>query len=304
MDYVAEMRAFNRFYTRQIGVLDASHLHTSFSLGEARVIYEVATRGTISAAELARSLSLDPGYVSRTVARLRDEDVLALAPSPDDKRQTNISVSEAGRTAFAALDAGSNDAVTSLLAPVDPMRRAALVAAMQTIRAIMGDAVAAAPLLLRPHRIGELGWLTHRQGLLYHQQFGWNIEFEALIAGLYRDYELSPIVPPRGLWIAERQNTIVGSVFVTPSAGREGTAQLRMLYVEPEARGLGIGGMLVEQAISFARENGYGRMRLWTQSILASARKIYAAHDFVLLESGSHHSFGHDLVGEYWEREL
>jgi len=304
MDHIAEIRAFNRFYTRQIGVLDASHLHTRFSLGEARIIYEVATRKTTSAAELARSLSLDPAYVSRTVGRLRDDGLLALTANSNDRRQSDISVTEAGAAAFNTLDSGSNRAVAELLVETDPMRRAALVAAMQTIRAIMGDAVAAAPLLLRPHRIGELGWLIHRQGLLYNQQFGWNIEFEALIAGLYRDYEQMPAIPPKALWVAERQSAIVGSVFVTPSEGREGTAQLRMLYVEPEARGLGIGAMLVEQAIKFARDSGYRRMRLWTQSILTSARKIYAAHGFAVVESKPHHSFGHDLVGEDWEREL
>jgi DNA-binding MarR family transcriptional regulator/N-acetylglutamate synthase-like GNAT family acetyltransferase len=304
MDDIAEIRAFNRFYTRQIGVLDASHLQTRFSLGEARIIYEIATRGTISAADLARSLSLDPAYVSRTVARLKDDGLLALVPSHSDKRQTDISVTAAGRAAFETLDTGSNAAVASLVTGIDPMRRAAMVAAMQSVRAIMGDAVAAAPLLLRPHRIGELGWLVYRQGLLYHQQFGWNGEFEALIAGLYRDFEQSPATPPKALWIAERQNAIVGSVHVTPSDGRDGFAQLRMLYVEPEARGLGIGGMLVEQAIAFARHSNYRRMRLWTQSILTSARKIYGAHGFAMVESKPHHSFGQDLVGEYWEREL
>jgi GNAT superfamily N-acetyltransferase len=172
------------------------------------------------------------------------------------------------------------------------------------MRTIGSDAEPAAPVLLRPHRIGELGWLIHRQGLLYNQQFGWNIEFEALIAGLYGDFERAPQTPPKALWVAVQQNAIVGSVFVTASEGREGVAQLRMLYVEPEARGLGIGRMLVDQSVSFARDNGYRRMRLWTQSVLASARRIYASAGFVLVESQPHHSFGHDLVGEIWERDL
>jgi len=304
MDQIAEVRAFNRFYTRQIGVLDASHLNTRFSFGEARVIYEVATRKTISAAELARSLSLDPAYVSRTVGKLRDEGLLELVPSPTDKRQTDISVTAAGKDAFATLDAASSAAIGGLLAPVDPHRGTSLVAAMKTIRTVLGDAMPAAPLALRPHRIGELGWLIHRQGLLYNQQFGWNIEFEALIAGIYRDFELAPPKPPKDLWIAERNCAIVGSVFIVPSDGRPGTAQLRMLYVEPEARGLGIGRMLVDQSVSFARDNGYQRVRLWTQSVLKSARKIYAAAGFKLVESNSHHSFGVDLEGEIWELEL
>jgi GNAT superfamily N-acetyltransferase len=175
---------------------------------------------------------------------------------------------------------------------------------MRTIRAILGDAVEAAPLVLRPHRVGELGWLVHRQALMYNEQYGWNIEFEALIAGLYRDFEAAPTVPPKGLWVAERQGSIIGSVFVTPSADQEGSAQLRMLYVEPEARGLGIGRLLVDQVIRFARQSNYRTVRLWTQSVLASARKIYAAAGFQLVESAPHHSFGHDLIGETWELTL
>ena len=304
MDQLAEIRAFNRFYTRQIGVLDAGHLDTPYSLGEARLIYEVATRGTSSAAELARALALDPAAVSRTVSKLREQALLKLTPTPGDKRQTDISLTEAGIAAFRTLDSGTNTLIAGLLAAVDADRRPALVAAMKTIRTILGDAMPAAPLLLRPHRLGELGWLVHRQGLLYNQQHGWNIEFEALIAGLYRDFELMPPSPPKALWIAERNGAVMGSIYIVPSDGRPGTAQLRMLYVEPEARGLGIGRLLVEQAVRFSRDAGYARVRLWTQSILVPARKIYAAAGFKLVESSPHHSFGADLIGEHWELEL
>ncbi|MGN6100897.1 MAG: GNAT family N-acetyltransferase [Devosia sp.] len=159
-------------------------------------------------------------------------------------------------------------------------------------------------MLLRPHRVGELGWLIHRQAVIYNQQYGWNGEFETLIAKLYHDYETAPPAPPRALWIAERNGEVAGSIFATPSEGRPGTAQLRMLYVEPEARGIGLGRMLVDQCVRFARESGYRRVRLWTQSILVPARKIYAAAGFELVDTAPHHSFGVDRVGENWELEL
>lgn len=301
---IADVRVFSRFYTRQIGLLEEHFNNSRFSLPEGRMLYEIASRGRTTLAEIARSLGMDPGYASRLLHKLVAQELAALTPNPDDRRSNSIALTGEGDLAFAQLDAASNGAVADLLRPLDVTQRNALVAAMKTIRTILGDAMPAAPLVLRPHRLGELGWLVHRQGLLYNEQFGWNIEFEALIAGLYRDFELAPAKPPKALWIAERQNSIVGSVFVVPSEGREGTAQLRMLYVEPEARGLGIGRKLVDQVIAFSRENGYRRVRLWTQSVLQSARRIYAAAGFTLLASRPHHSFGKDLVGEDWELEL
>lgn len=303
-DAVSEIRAFNRFYTRQIGALDEHIGRSRFSLPEARLLYEIAQRGHTTGAELSRALGVDPAYVSRLLQKFLGEELLLLSPSASDRRSNQIALSGDGDKAFAELDDASEAAVAELLTPLQPSQRAALVAAMRSIRIMLGDAVEAAPLVLRPHRVGELGWLVHRQALIYNEQYGWSIEFEALIAGLYRDFELAPAAPPRALWIAERQGTIVGSVFVTPSAGHEGSAQLRMLYVEPEARGFGIGRLLVDQVIRFARQSNYRSVRLWTQSVLVSARKIYAAAGFQLVESADHHSFGHDLVGEIWELEL
>ncbi len=175
---------------------------------------------------------------------------------------------------------------------------------MRTIRRLLGDTLPSSPVVLRPHRLGELGWLIHRQAVLYNEQFGWNAEFETLIARIYHEYEAAEDDPPKALWVADRNGAVAGSVFVTPNAKLRGTAQLRMLYVEPEARGLGLGTQLVAQAVDFGRRSGYARMRLWTQSVLVSARHIYAAAGFTLVESGPHHSFGKDLVGEYWERAL
>jgi DNA-binding MarR family transcriptional regulator/GNAT superfamily N-acetyltransferase len=303
-DAVSEIRAFNRFYTRQIGVLDEHVSRSRFSLPEARLLYEIAQRGHTTGAELSRVLGVDPAYVSRLLQKFLGEELVVLSPSVGDRRSNQIALSRDGDRAFAELNEASEAVVAELLRPLQASQRAALVAAMRTIRAILGDAVEAAPLVLRPHRVGELGWLVHRQALIYNEQYGWNIEFEALIAGLYRDFEAAPTVPPKGLWVAERQGSIIGSVFVTPSADQEGSAQLRMLYVEPEARGLGIGRLLVDQVIRFARQSNYRTVRLWTQSVLASARKIYAAAGFQLVESAPHHSFGHDLIGETWELTL
>ena len=304
MDAIAEVRRFSRFYTREVGALDTGHLESPYSLTEARLIYEVATRGETQAAEVARAMGVDPAQLSRVVARLKDAGILELSPSVRDRRQQDITLSAAGREAFANLDAATIARIESLLAPLDAAQRATLVSAMVKVRTLLGDGVAAAPLLLRPHRVGELGWLIQRQGLLYNQQYGWNIEFEALIAKLYHDFEMAPASPPKALWVAERNGAVVGSIFAMPSEGRPGTAQLRMLYVEPEARGLGIGRMLVDQCVRFARDNGYRRVRLWTQSILTPARKIYTAAGFRLVDSAPHHSFGVDLVGENWELEL
>ncbi|HEV7277215.1 MAG TPA: GNAT family N-acetyltransferase [Devosiaceae bacterium] len=303
-DAVSEIRSFNRFYTRQIGVLNEHVSRSRFSLQEARLLYEIAQRGHTTGAELSRVLGVDAAYVSRLLQRLLGEELVILSPSVGDRRSNQIALSRDGDSAFAALEEASQAAVTELIRPLQPSQRAALVAAMRTIRAILGDAMESSPLVLRPHRIGELGWLVHRQAIAYSEQYGWNSEFEGLIARLYGDFESAPDSPPKALWIAERQGVAVGSVFVTPSAGNEGSAQLRMLYVEAEARGLGIGRLLVDQVVHFARQNKYRTLRLWTQSILVPARKIYAAAGFKLIQSAAHHSFGHDLVGETWELEL
>jgi DNA-binding MarR family transcriptional regulator/GNAT superfamily N-acetyltransferase len=304
MDAIAEIRQFSRFYTREVGALDAGHLDTPYSLTEARLIYEVATRGETTAAEVARAMGTDPGQLSRVVARLKETGLLVLTPNARDRRQQDITLSEEGRAAFARLDQATIARIESLLKPLDAAQRATLVSAMTKVRTLLGDGVAAAPLLLRPHRIGELGWLIHRQALIYNQQYGWNIEFEALIAKIYHDYETAPEKPPKALWIAERNGAIAGSIFAIPAEGRPGTALLRMLYVEPDARGLGIGRILVDQCVRFARDSGYERVRLWTQSMLVPARKIYAAAGFKCVESAPHQSFGADLVGENWELEL
>jgi DNA-binding MarR family transcriptional regulator/GNAT superfamily N-acetyltransferase len=303
-DAVADIRAFNRFYTRQIGLLEEHMPSSPYSLQESRLIYEIATRGEAAATELARDLGIDPGYLSRMVQKLVAADLVALTPSASDRRRNQIALTSAGEQLFAALDGASDAAVAGLIGPLDDGRRSELVAAMAAIRRLLDDPTERSTVVLRPHRLGELGWLIHRQGLLYNRQFGWNAEFEALIARIYAEYEAAPGDPPKALWIADRGDEVAGSIFVLPATGRPDTAQLRMLYVEPTARGLGLGTMLVDQALSFARASGFRRMRLWTQSILVSARRIYDAAGFRCVESAPHHSFGKDLIGQYLELEL
>lgn len=301
---ISDVRAFNRFYTRQIGVLDEHMVQSPFSLAEGRVLYEIASRGHTTASNLVKALNLDPAYLSRILRKFVTQDLTSLSPSHDDRRSNQVALTREGDEAMAELDAASAAAVANLLAPLGETQRTALVSAMRTIRQVLGDDLPLAPIVLRPHRVGELGWLVHRQGILYQQQFGWNGDFEVLIAKIYHDFAAAPETPPKNLWVAERAGTVIGSVFVVPSEGRPGTAQLRMLYVEPEARGAGLGTTLVQQSISFAREAGYSHLRLWTQSVLEAARKIYATAGFECVETSAHRSFGKDLLGEHWERAL
>lgn len=301
---VPDIRAFNRFYTRVVGALDEHIIQSPYTLAEARVLYEIGTRGRTAATELSRVLGLDRAYLSRILQKLVGELLVEASPSETDKRSNDLTLTEAGQRAFGRLDSGSDDSIEALLSSVAASDRPQLLTAMRTIRRLLRDEMPASPIVLRPHRLGELGWLIHRQAVLYNEQFGWNAEFETLIARIYHEYEEAAESPPKGLWVADRNGAVAGSVFVTPNTKLRGTAQLRMLYVEPEARGLGLGTTLVKQAVDFARSSGYERMRLWTQSTLVSARRIYAAAGFELVESGPHHSFGKDLVGEYWETAL
>lgn len=304
MDEIAEVRAFSRFYTRQIGLLQEHFNESEFSLAEGRVLHEIASRGHTTMGEVASALNMDRGYLSRLMRKLVDDEFIAFSPNLKDRRSNTVALTREGDAAYAALSKASNGSVQSLLASLTDSQRRELVDAMRTIRVLLGDEMPAAPVILRPHRIGDIGWMVHRQGVLYNQQYGWNGEFEALIARIYYEYEAAPESPPRNLWVAERNGTIVGSIFVMPSEGLPGSAQLRMLYVEPEARGLGIGKTLVDQAVSFARNSGYERMRLWTHTIQVSARRLYAAAGFKVVESEPHHQFGKDLIAEIWEQQF
>jgi len=302
---IAEIRAFNRFYTRQIGLLEEHYVDSPLSLPEARVLYEIGARGHTTGAEIAAALGMDRGYLSRVIRRFTDAELVAVTPNLGDRRSNALALTRDGDVMAARLNRNSDDAVEHMVGRLSPAERDELVDAMGAIRRLLGDAAHDAPVILRPPRIGDLGWLVHRQGLIYNRQFGWNAEYETLIAGIYRDFALlSEDAAPHRLWVAERAERIVGSIFVVPAADLSDTAQLRMLYVEPDQRGRGIGRTLAETAVAFARDGGYARMRLWTHSVQAAARRIYEAVGFRIVESEPHHSFGVDLVSEIWEMNL
>ena len=304
MDEIAEIRAFSRFYTARVGVLD-EHFHDSpLTLPEARVLYEIDAAGHTTATDLIRTLRIDRGYLSRILRKFADAGLTAMTPNLSDRRSNNLALTTDGDIIVERLNQKSSAAVADLIHRLDQAQRRDLVAAMRAIRRLLGDDLPTSAVTLRPLGIGDIGWMTHRQGLLYHQQYGWNGEFEALISGIYAQYAAASDAPPRNLWVAERDGAIVGSIFVMPTDGLEGSAQLRMLYVEPAARGLGLGRTLVETAIAFARDAGYERMRLWTHTIQQSARRLYAAAGFAVIETSPHHQFGKDLVSEIWELRL
>lgn len=302
-DQIAAMRAFNRFYTRQIGALNEGLLRSDFSLAEARVLYELAHRDGLNAGELARSLGLDAGYLSRILKRFQTRGLVERRRSESDRRQSVLSLTEEGREAFAPLDSGAREEVRNLLCNFPESERRRLVNAMATVREILGPRGSPSePYLLRPPEPGDYGWIVHRQARLYHDDFGLDQRFEGLIAGIVSQFieQLDPTC--ERCWIAERHGEVVGSIFCVRASDE--VAKLRLLYVEPSARGLGIGRRLVEEVIRFARSKGYRTLTLWTNDVLVSARKIYQATGFALVEEEHHHSFGKDLVGQNWTLDL
>ncbi|MFH6786400.1 MULTISPECIES: bifunctional helix-turn-helix transcriptional regulator/GNAT family N-acetyltransferase [Methylobacterium] len=296
---VGAMRAFGRFYTRQIGLLEEGLHRSAFSLTEARVLYELAHRDGLTASVLGQDLGLDAGYLSRLLKRFEDQGLVTRRTAAGDGRRQVLTLTPDGQAAFAPLDAASRAEIGALLARLPAGDLASLVSAMARMRRLLGDpAQERGPAILRDLAPGDLGWITHRQGLLYAGEYGFDLSFEALVAeilaGFVRDFD-----PARaGAWIAEQEGEVVGSVFLAP--GSEGTAKLRLLYVEPAARGQGLGRRLTEACIAGARERGYRRLSLWTNDVLAAARRIYAQAGFRLVESAPHRSFGQDLVGETW----
>jgi DNA-binding MarR family transcriptional regulator/GNAT superfamily N-acetyltransferase len=302
---VARIRQFNRFYTRQVGALDEGHLHSPFSLAEARVLYELANAEARTAADLCRDLRLDAGYLSRILQRFERQSLVNRSPAPEDRRRSTLLLTDQGRRTFNELDGRARDEVSTLLEPLDEGDQGKLVEAMRTIQALLGaPAGPPAPYLLRPHRPGDMGWIVHRQAVLYAQEYGWNEEYEALISRIVADF-LDQFDPDRErCWIAEREGDIIGSVFLIKHPEREGVARLRLLYVEPSARGLGIGGRLVGECTRFAEQAGYHTITLWTNSVLVAARRLYEAEGYRLVKEESHHSFGQDLVSQTWELDL
>jgi len=300
---VDAVRSFNRFYTKQIGVLHEGLLGSPYSLTEVRVLYELANRRQPTAAELGRELGLDPGYLSRILQNFARRGLVAKTRSTADGRQSLLSLTARGRKAFAPLDARSHDEVAAVLARLSAAEQRRLIEAMRAIQALLGGrAEPRVPYLLRTHWPGDMGWIVHRHGSLYAEEYGWDETFEALVAEIAAKF-IRTFDPKRErCWIAEREEEIVGSVFLVRKSPTVG--QLRLMYVEPKARGLGIGSRLVEECLRFARQVGYRKVVLWTNSVLLAARHIYAKAGFRLIHSEPHRSFGHDLVGETWELTL
>lgn len=297
------VRAFNRFYTRQIGLLEEGLLKSDFSLTEARVLYELAHRDGLTATDLGRDLGLDAGYLSRLLKKFEERDLVERATIEADARRSSIALTKAGRQAFAPLNQGSHEQVAALLERLSAAGQDRLVRAMQTVQRLLGgSAEPKIPYMLRPLQVGDIGWIIHRQGLLYAQEYGWDETYEALVAEILGAFVKSFDPKWESSWIAEREGEVVGSVFVVHQSDE--VAKLRLLYVEPSARGLGIGRRLVEECIGFARTKGYRTLTLWTNDVLTSARRMYEAAGFKLTDEERHHSFGKDLVGQNWNLEL
>jgi DNA-binding MarR family transcriptional regulator/GNAT superfamily N-acetyltransferase len=300
---IAAVRAFNRAYTRRLGVLDQHLLKSPFSLSEARVIYELAHRDDAAAKEIGSELGLDAGYLSRIVQNFEDGGLITRRALPSDRRQYRLALTARGRQAFARLDRASHDEVAAMLAPLSCEDRSRLTAAMATIERLLDRArPEPASFLLRSHRVGDMGWVISRHGAVYAQDYGWDISFEALVAEIAAQFVKSYDPAREHCWIAEVDGEPVGSIFLVK--GTDEVAKLRLLLVEKKARGLGVGRALVAQCIRFAREAGYQSITLWTQSILVAARGIYQQAGFRRVKEEKHRSFGVDLTGETWEMEL
>ncbi|WP_298245457.1 helix-turn-helix domain-containing GNAT family N-acetyltransferase [uncultured Bradyrhizobium sp.] len=302
-DPITAVRAFNRFYTRKLGVLDQHLGKSPFSLSEARVLYELAHRDDMAAKEIGIELGLDPGYLSRIVQNFDEKGLITRKPLPADRRQHQLSLTAKGRQTFAKLNQSSQSEVAAMLAELSSDDATRLTQAMATIETVLERRRSQpAAVMLRSHRVGDMGWVISRQGAAYAADYGWDISYEALVAEICAQFIKNYDAAREHCWIAEVDGEPVGSIFLVKATDE--IAKLRLLQVEKKARGLGVGRALVEQCLQGARERGYSKMTLWTQSILVAARGIYKSAGFKLVKEEKHHSFGADLVGETWERDL
>jgi len=300
MNRIDTVRRFNRFYTRRIGVLETRYLGSPFPLPQARVLYELGQRGVATASELGAELDLDLGYLSRLVQSLRRQGLLQGEPSKEDARRVRLSLSAKGRKVYLQLDARSRQEVAGMLDQLPAPQQQRLVGALQAVEAVLERKDK--PVSLREHRPGDIGWVVHAHGRFYAEEYGWDERFEALVAEIAAAFIQNFDRKRERCWIAEMDGEPVGSVFVVKDT--KTTAKLRLLIVDPKARGSGLGKRLVEECIRFAREKGYRRLALWTQSNLSAARGIYRAAGFRKVKEEKHASFGVKLTGEYWELEL
>jgi DNA-binding MarR family transcriptional regulator/GNAT superfamily N-acetyltransferase len=300
---IAAIRGFSRFYTSKLGIIEPKLLDSDWTLQEARIIYEIAQRPGCTASDLARSLGLDAGFLSRTLQALQRRRIVARRPLATDRRAYELALSAKGRAAYAELDARSRRAVAALLNELDTQARTTIVNAMTTIERTLAPPIRrAAGFVLRSHRPGDIGWVVSRHGALYAREYGWDIGFEAMVAEIAAQFIRTYDPRRERCWIAELNGEPVGSIFLVKASDQ--VAKLRLLLVEKQARGLGVGQALTEQCIHFAKDAGYRSITLWTQSILVAARGIYQRAGFHRVKEERHHSFGVDLVGETWEIEL
>ncbi|TME30116.1 MAG: MarR family transcriptional regulator [Chloroflexi bacterium] len=300
---VAAVREFNRFYTSRIGVLDEGYLSSRFSLTEVRVLYELAHRGSATASELGRDLGIDAGYLSRILRGFARRGVLARTAARDDARKSILRLTPRGKAAVAPLEARARDQIGVMLEKIPAAEQERLVASMRAIERGLKSGPRATPkVTLRSHRPGDMGWVVERHGALYWQEYGWDETFEALVADIVARF-ITHLDPKRErCWIAEVDGERVGCVFCVRRS--KTVAKLRLLLVEPQARGLGVGSRLVDECIRFARAAGYRELTLWTNDVLVAARRIYERAGFELVESERHRSFGKALVGQNWVLRL
>jgi DNA-binding MarR family transcriptional regulator/GNAT superfamily N-acetyltransferase len=300
---VDDVRGFNRFYTRVLGLLRPDLAGSAFGLTEARVLFELAHRDDVGVSELRRDLDLDAGYLSRILSGFTASGLAVREKSAADGRRQVVRLTDDGRRAFDELDRLQAGAIDTLLAPLDDGQRIQLVGAMGQIRRTLSREARRTGIVLRPPQPGDLGWVVERHGARYAAEYGWDATFEALVARIVAEFAERRDTQREAAWIAELDGERVGCVFCT-AADAEHTAQLRLLLVEPSARGSGVGTRLVDECVRFAKRAGYRRMTLWTNDVLVAARRIYERAAFRCDRRESHHSFGHDLVGEYWSRDL
>lgn len=299
---IEAVRHFNRFYTQKIGVLQEGLLKSPFSLSQLRVLYELAYRQHPTAAQLSNDLNLDRGYVSRILADFEKRGLIERKLSSEDARESLLALTRKGTDAFAPLNVRSHDEMAEMLSGLSPSQQKRLLESMMSIENLLNATDEKVSYILRPHQPGDMGWVIHRHGVLYAQEYGWDEQFEALVASICVKFLQKFDSKRERCWIAEKDGEIVGSVFLVKHT--KNIAQLRMLYVEPFTRGMGIGRRLVDECIRFSRQTGYKQIILWTQSNLSAARRIYEATGFKIVKKEPHHSFGHDLVAEIWKLKL
>ena len=300
---VEQVREFNRFYTRQIGLLREGLLKTPFSLTQARVLYELGARPGTRSTDLVRDLGLDPGYVSRLLKSFENQRLIQRTSSARDRRASLLTLTAKGRAEFKRLNARSQAEISAMLTKLSEPQSRELAASMTAIRRLLDPPAAADPAFtLRTHQPGDIGWVIARHGALYAQEYQWDSGFEALVAKIAGEFLARFDATRERCWIAERDGVPIGCVFLVKKSKTIG--KLRLLLVEPSARGLGVGTRLVGECISFARQAGYRRLNLWTNDLLHAARHIYEHAGFHLVKEERHHSFGFDLNGQYWTLQL